>query len=197
MLPPSPAASPLLVVGLGNPGPRYASTRHNVGYMVVDELARRVRAGFAPGPGDFWWCRYDEAERPVILVKPTTFMNGCGPAVRDALSVIGLGTETLLVVLDDFALPLGATRMRGWGSDGGHNGLASILATLATDRIPRLRCGIGPGSIPPGNAWAEFVLAPFAPMEQEAVALLITRAADAVRDVARSDLERAMSVWNM
>ena len=139
-----PPVDPMLVLCLGNPGPRYLPTRHNVGFMVADELARRAGRGFTPGRGEYWKSEIAVAGQELTLVKPVTFMNNSGLAARQALEWYGLNPEALLVVLDDIALPLGSLRVRASGSDGGHNGLGSVIATLGTDRIARLRCGIRP-----------------------------------------------------
>jgi peptidyl-tRNA hydrolase, PTH1 family len=186
----------MLVLCLGNPGPRYLATRHNAGFMVADELARRDGAGFVPGRGDYWQADIRTGDRMLTLVKPVTFMNGSGQAAAQALEQVGADTERLLVVLDDIALPLGSLRIRASGSDGGHNGLRSVIASLGTEAIARLRCGIRPEAPPAGDALAGFVLSPFAPEERDAVRSMIVRAADAVSEAATSGLQRAMARFN-
>lgn len=191
-----PPVDPMLVLCLGNPGPRYLPTRHNVGFMVADELARRAGTGFTPGRGEYWKSEIAVAGQELTLVKPVTFMNSSGLAARQALEWYGLNPEALLVVLDDIALPLGSMRVRASGSDGGHNGLGSVIATLGTDRIARLRCGIRPEVPPPAESLAEFVLSPFAPGEHDAVQSMIVRAADAVSEAATSGMQRTMARFN-
>ena len=169
-----------LVVGLGNPGRRYARTRHNVGFRVLDAVAERARAGPAE---DRFAGRYAEgtlAGERVGLLAPDTFMNRSGESVAEALA--GLTdvdpAADLLVVFDDADLPLGRLRVRARGSSGGHNGLGDVLARLGSEAVPRLRFGIGRPLVPTGTV--EFVLAPFAPEEEGLLARALPRAADAV-----------------
>jgi PTH1 family peptidyl-tRNA hydrolase len=186
---------PTLVLCLGNPGPRYLATRHNVGFLVADELARRAGVGFTPGRGEYWKSGIIASGLPVTIIKPVTFMNRSGLAARQALDDLGGSEESLLIVLDDIALPLGSLRLRASGSDGGHNGLGSVIAFLGTERVPRLRCGIRPET-PPPEALADFVLSPFAAGERAAVQSMIVRAADAVFEAATSGIQRTMARYN-
>jgi peptidyl-tRNA hydrolase, PTH1 family len=166
-----------LVVGLGNPGAEYRATRHNVGFRVVEELARRW--GAVPVRGE---CnaRLLSAE-PALLVQPQTYMNRSGYAVRCLVERHGVQPENVLVVLDEVALPLGRLRLRAAGSPGGHRGLESVLEQLQSDQVPRLRLGVRAGDEPPaGEALVDFVLAPFMAAEEEIVAAMVLRAADAV-----------------
>ncbi len=188
--------SPRLVVfGLGNPGPRYADTRHNVGFRVADRLAaghgvarwKRSRSYVAA------WIEFDSAH--VGLVKPQTFMNLSGAAVRDWCEEHGVPAEGLLVVVDDIALPFGQLRLRRQGSDGGHNGVKSIISALGTTGFPRLRLGIG--LVPAGVDPAEFVLTPFSTEEKPVVDAMVGRAARCVEAVAREGLEPAMNAFNV
>jgi peptidyl-tRNA hydrolase, PTH1 family len=185
-----------LVLCLGNPGPRYLATRHNVGFMVADELARRAGAGFTPGRGDFWKSEIVVAGQSLTLIKPVTYMNGSGRAALQAFEACGSREEALLVVFDDIALPLGTLRLRASGSDGGHNGLGSVIATLGTERIARLRCGIRPEVPPQAESLASFVLSAFAAGERDVVASMIVRAADAVSEAATSGIQRTMARFN-
>lgn len=189
-------ADPVLIAGLGNPGTAYEQTRHNVGFMVADELSRRFGVRFRPGRGDYERATGSLGGRTVHLIKPATFMNESGAAVADALAYAGLTTGALLVVLDDFQIPLGALRMRPKGSDGGHNGLGSVLAILATDEIPRLRCGIGREDLPAGGGRRHFVLSSFEPEEFPAARAMVARAADAAETFAASGIDRAMTDYN-
>ncbi len=131
-----------LITGLGNPGPEYVGTRHNIGFQALDALAETMGTAFSPG-------RYaDSAQfrhkgRTFILIKPQTFMNLSGKAVRYWLDQERLGPEQLLVITDDLALPFGKVRLRGGGGAGGHNGLSSIIELVGTEAFPRLRFGIG------------------------------------------------------
>lgn len=188
--------APILVVGLGNPGAEYAGTRHNTGFMVVDELSRRANARLRPGQGDFWYARTGHGENAMLLLKPVTFMNQSGSAVLEALQLFALPVAALVVVVDDLALPLGALRLRPGGSDGGHNGLASVIYHLQADQFARVRCGIRREILPPKHETADFVLSPFDAGELPAVEEMIKRAADAVQEIQRSGMERAMGLCN-
>lgn len=185
-----------LVAGLGNPGQMYRSTRHNTGRMVVEELVMRLRCPWRPGKGEFEFAEGSIGVTPVIFLAPTTFMNASGEAVLDALERFQVPPDRLMVVADDLALPLGMLRVRASGSDGGHNGLASIIYHLVTESFPRLRCGIGQVEKPAKEATADFVLAPFGKDEEEVVRSMILRAADAVTTIVESGLDRAMTLYN-
>jgi peptidyl-tRNA hydrolase, PTH1 family len=186
-----------VVVGLGNPGQEYVGSRHNVGFMVADELSRRTRAQFKPGKGEFWYARAGGEDSGLLLIKPVTYMNRSGEAVLDVLGQFGVAPQDVVVVLDDFALPLGALRLRPGGSDGGHNGLASVIYQLQTDRVVRLRCGIRGEVMPPKEMTADFVLSQFDGTERATVEAMVGRAADAVQELQRSGLEHAMSLYNV
>jgi PTH1 family peptidyl-tRNA hydrolase len=182
-----------IVVGLGNPGSRYARTRHNVGWMVVDRLADR--AGWE-GKG-----RERDASRVVqgrlkgldlTLVKPLTFMNESGLAVRKVLAREHAPLPELLVIADDFALPFGKLRFREGGGPGGHNGLGSIIEELGTEKFSRLRIGIGE---PDRNA-VDHVLSTFAPDERQRLDELLDEAADAVEAWARDGTSKASNRFN-
>ncbi|HVC21229.1 MAG TPA: aminoacyl-tRNA hydrolase [Vicinamibacterales bacterium] len=166
-----------LVVGLGNPGARYRGTRHNVGFDVLDELARREAVLFETSRWDALEARLRDASGGARLMKPLTFMNLSGSVAAAAARYYRVEPEGLLVVADDVSLPLGRLRARASGSAGGHKGLASIIEALGTDAFPRLRVGVGRGD--PRRDLADHVLARFEPGEQEAVEAMIARAADA------------------
>ncbi|MCK4851016.1 MAG: aminoacyl-tRNA hydrolase [Phycisphaerae bacterium] len=182
-----------LVVGLGNPGPRYAQTRHNVGFMVIDQILR-----LCPGPkqqekfaGLFNRIFIDE--QPLALLKPTTSMNLSGIAVAQAMSFYKLPLENLLVITDDMALPPGKLRLRRCGSPGGHNGLASISSHLASENFSRLRVGIGPPNLPDP---ADYVLAEFSDQQWPSIAAVLDRAAQAVRCWACDGIDVVMNRFN-
>lgn len=187
---------PIAVVGLGNPGTEYGQMRHNVGFQVLDTLSGRWKKGFKPGKGEYYFVRAAIGDREVILVKPLTFMNNSGEAVAEVIDRFSLPFSSLLVVADDFALPLGVLRLRPSGSDGGHNGLSSIIYQLQSDQFPRLRCGIGRAEMPPPSAMADFVLSAFEPEEQASVRSMVGRAADAVTHFVSAGIESAMNVFN-
>ena len=180
------------VVGLGNPGLEYAATRHNVGFRVVDEVARRVRASAWRHAYHALVARRSRGSA-LLLLKPGTFMNASG----DALAALCRGEELLpsecLVVVDDVELPLGQLRLRESGGPGSHNGLRSIVDRLG-EGFPRLRLGIRGGE--PWRDLADYVLTPFEPGEDQAVAGMIGRAADCVEEVLRVGIARAASRFN-
>lgn len=182
-----------LVVGLGNPGRKYERTRHNVGFWVVDRLAADRDAG----P---WSARFDGlatdirlADERVVLLKPTTFMNRCGRAVRQAVDFYKLDATSMLVVCDDFALKIGKVRVRPGGSSGGQNGLKDIELHLGTQGFPRVRVGIGfPGERNP----ADFVLSPFAEDERALVDDCVVEAVKAVECWCKNGTSVAMNEFN-
>ncbi len=181
-----------IVVGLGNPGRQYAATRHNVGWMVVERLADR--AGWGDGrerdAARVVWGRYHDLD--LTLVKPLTFMNDSGLAVRKVLAREHAPLDELLVVYDDFALPFGRLRLRAAGSAGGHNGLRSIIGELGSQAFARLRVGIGE----PGSGAIDHVLSRFQADERAVLPAVIDAAADAVEAWARDGAARAASQWN-
>lgn len=181
-----------IVIGLGNPGRNYANTRHNLGFMVVDELARR--AGDTTARKRFRSEVVDGRlpEGRVILVKPQTYMNESGHAVREALNWYRVDPEEMLVIVDDLDLPYGQMRIRQSGSAGGHNGLKSIIAQTGTQAFPRLRIGIGRG---PQKGKAH-VLSNFAPSEREHLPAVVGAAADAVELWMREGAIAAMNDVN-
>jgi peptidyl-tRNA hydrolase, PTH1 family len=182
-----------LVVGLGNPGPEYANTRHNVGFMLLDELSRRHRIAIKkPQHG----ARVGEGEiagEPVALVKPLTFMNVSGRAVAPLLQRHSLLPDRLVVIYDDADLPLGKIRVRARGSAGGHGGIKSILASIGTAEFPRVRIGIGRSG---RGDLVDHVLGGFRPDERDLLQHAIQRAADAVEQILSHGIEPAMNQFN-
>ena len=193
-----------LIVGLGNPGARYAGTRHNAGWRVAEVLASRAGAG----P---WRIRFDAAlvdarsgDQKVVLARPLTFMNESGRAVRALVDFWKVEPGDLLVVSDDLALEVGRIRLRPEGSAGGHNGLASIIAHLGHEQFARLRVGIGParqgGAVarpaPPPEEHAAFVLSDFAEGERPVTDEAVRRAADAAECWMTQGLQEAMNRFN-
>ena len=183
-----------IIVGLGNPGPRYADTRHNIGWKVLDLLAGQIgvpvnerRPKAVLGAGYF-------AGRRVVLAKPRTFMNNSGEAVDYLLARFGGGASSLLVIYDEMALLPGRIRLRAAGSDAGHNGIRSIIQAVGGTGFPRLRIGIG--APPPGTVARDYVLGKFENAEAEAIAGAVERAAAAVRCVLEENLDAAMNRFN-
>src|SRR5262249_41043236 len=165
----------------GNPGRRYATTRHNLGAMVVLELARRKGARPAEETARCQVQRVEAAEGTLLLVRPDAFMNHSGPAIKALLDRFDAAAEAMPVVTDDLHLEFGTLRLRREGSHGGHNGLRSILAALGTASFPRLRVGIG--EAPEGTDQADWVLERFAPAERERLDEVVGAAADCVEMV--------------
>jgi PTH1 family peptidyl-tRNA hydrolase len=184
-----------LIVGLGNPGRRYAETRHNVGFKVLDEVARRQGVSFEAAPVEAEMARARQlGETGSLLVKPLTFMNASGPAVGGVLRYFRIELEALLVVTDDVNLPLGRLRVRMRGSEGGHNGLRSIIEHLGTNEFARLRIGVGRGDA--RRDLADHVLAPFEPAERTEMERAIDRAADAAEVFATDGVGKVMNIFN-
>ncbi len=182
------------IVGLGNPGERYAGNRHNVGFQVVDKLGREAGAEAWTTECRARICRANLEGRAVLLVKPLTYMNRSGEAVRLLSARFGIAPQDLLVVLDDLSLPLGRIRLRERGSAGGHHGLESILEAVASEEVLRLRLGIGEEQMPPDKA--EFVLSEVSAERRAVMDGMILRACEAIRAVHRDGVSKAMSVFN-
>ncbi len=183
---------PILIVGLGNPGDRYAGTRHNIGFRVVESLARALKNRPVKSVGQYALRAVSYEGLPLLLAQPLTYMNNSGVAVADILERYALPVERVLVVVDDVALPLGKLRLRRSGSDGGHNGLFSVVFALQTTEFPRLRCGIGTQDMLPKRLMADFVLSPFSAAELPAVERMISAAARVALTFAREGLQAAM-----
>jgi peptidyl-tRNA hydrolase, PTH1 family len=179
-----------LVAGLGNPGPEYSNTRHNIGFMVLDYLAQRHHCEFSFSAS--WasaWTKWDQ----VLLVKPLTYMNRSGDALASIVRYFKIEPSAVLTVVDDLALPLGRLRLRSTGSDGGHNGLKSIISHLG-EEFMRLRIGIG--ASPDSDQTIDYVLSRFTKEEQPVVNASVARAADAVEHIVEKGLNSAMNLFN-
>ena len=184
-----------LVVGLGNPGSEYRDTRHNVGFLVADELAHRWRVP------DAWrekfaalHLRTTVGDEAVIVAKPLTFMNLSGQAITGLAGFYKIDPPDVFVVTDDVALPLGRLRARREGGAGGHNGLKSVIQHLGTQAFPRMRVGVGRGD--DRRDLADHVLGRFEAGERDIVSAAVLRAADATETYLRDGIERAMSAFN-
>lgn len=183
-----------LIAGLGNPGKEYRSSRHNIGFMVIDQLEKemafkigKVQQRSLVGSGKFenWH---------IILAKPQTFMNLSGSAVSSLLRFYKITPDHLLVIHDDVDLPLGSLRLRPSGSSGGHRGLDSIIQHLHSQDFPRLRVGVGR---PPGRmSTASYVLEGFLPSEQDLLEIMLQKSADAVKMILTNGVETAMNKYN-
>jgi len=183
-----------LIVGLGNPGARYQRTRHNAGFMVLDELAREARTPSWSAGCRSLVCGATIAAQPALLAKPCTYMNASGSAVQLLLAEYRLDAGEMIVVLDDLNLPLGRIRIRERGSAGGHRGMESIAGMLNSDQIIRVRLGIGEENMPDDRAG--FVLSAVLPCRETEWQEMIARAAQAVRMMLSDGLSKAMSVFN-
>ncbi|MFI5201789.1 MAG: aminoacyl-tRNA hydrolase [Candidatus Kapaibacterium sp.] len=185
-----------LFAGLGNIGREYEGTRHNIGFEVVDNVERSLErsTGWRAGKGEYYFSKGFRGSEEILLIKPTTYMNLSGRAVRDALQFYKVPMEQLIVISDDIALPLGTLRLRLGGSDGGHNGLSSIIYELGTEDFARLRCGIG-AEFHRGEQ-VRYVLSKFKPDEIKTAEEMIDRAAQAVFEIASMGIQKAMNVVN-
>ncbi len=188
-----------IIVGLGNPGRRYRNTRHNVGFMVIERLAKRCRCpkpkkAFAGRLYDAEFARPGQGARRAWLFEPLTYVNRSGHAVRTLAEFYRLTAADVLVVLDDMALPTGRLRARAKGSAGGHNGLEDILRSFGGDDLPRLRVGIG--SPPPRMDPRAYVLSRFSDEEADEIDSAVAEAADAAEDWLFEDITQVMNKYN-
>jgi PTH1 family peptidyl-tRNA hydrolase len=195
-----------LIVGLGNPGREYRDTRHNVGFLVIEELARRYQLTLSMAPSQvpetFIAKRFGapgaeplaKAVEPLLLAKPLTFMNRSGDSVAALSRYFDIAPADVLVVVDEVALPFGRLRARARGSAGGHNGLKSIVERLGTQEFPRLRLGVGRGDA--RRDLADHVLSTFEPGERAELDMFIARAADAVEMFAVDGIQTVMNRYN-
>ena len=178
-------------VGLGNPGNKYADTKHNAGFWILDEMASRYKISFKPGKGD-----YVVAIKPnkFLLFKPTTGMNNSGKAVQDISNSWNLITKDICIILDDVDLPLDVIRIRPRGGYGSHRGLESIIYSLNTNEFPRLRFGIGTDEkMRPAE---NYVLKPFNSNDQKTSAGAVKKAADALDSIIFNGLDKTMNIFN-
>lgn len=184
-----------LLVCLGNPGEKYDGTRHNVGFQVADEIGERVNKPIQRLKFKALTCAAGLGGEQVLVMKPVTYMNLSGEAVRQAADFYKVPHDHVLVVSDDVALPVGRLRLRTGGSAGGHNGLKSIIEHLGTDQFPRIKIGVGEK---PHSDYdlADWVLGRFGPEDNKTVAAVIKRAADAAESVIGEGMDRAMNRFN-
>jgi PTH1 family peptidyl-tRNA hydrolase len=183
------------LVGLGNPGSKYQNTRHNAGFLVIDHLAAELGGVFQSG-FDSKIFKFRVEQEQILAVKPQTFMNCSGRAVLQVVDYYQISLDRLLIIYDDLDLPVGFTRLRLSGSAGGHRGLNSVIETLQTRKIPRLRLGIGR---PPANQRipiVDYVLTPFGPEEREQFSHGIKRAAEAALSFVVNGSQATMDRFN-
>jgi PTH1 family peptidyl-tRNA hydrolase len=181
-----------IVVGLGNPGNQYAGTRHNIGYEVVDYIAGELPSPFKAGKGDYYCSETRIGGQKIMLVKPTTYMNHSGRAVRQIVDYFALAVADVLIICDDYNLPWGTFRFRQAGRDGGHNGLSSVIYELGTDVVDRFRFGIGNRFEDP----VDFVLSKFDQREQGELKQLLLLAKEAVYSWIEQGMEVTMNSYN-
>jgi len=183
--------------GLGNPGKEYDGTRHNIGFAIVDALETKIErsSGWRAGKGDYYYAKGTFAGEEIILVKPITYMNLSGRAVRDVLSFFKCDISGLVVICDDIAIPLGQLRLRLNGSDGGHNGLTSVIYELGTDVFTRLRFGVG-ADFHKGDQ-ARYVLSRFKESEMKLAEEMKIGAVQGCIDIIRNGLSKAMNTINL
>jgi len=189
---PPPASDRWLVIGLGHPGREYERSRHNIGFLVVDELARRYGARLTDKAAKSLTGRIRVGDRELVLAKPQTMMNQSGLAAKALRTKYGVPLERTLVIHDDLDHPFGRLRIRKSGSSAGNHGIDSVIASFGTRDFTRFRVGIGR---PPGNG-VDYVLSPFTPDEQTRLAAIVARAADAVLFTIEHGVDRAMTEFN-
>ncbi|PLV55494.1 aminoacyl-tRNA hydrolase [Thermotoga sp. SG1] len=180
----------MVAVGLGNPGPRYAFTRHNVGFLFLDYLKSK---GWK-SEKFFEWNRAELDGHEIVLVKPLTYMNLSGVAMPYIMRFFQVNVDDIIVVYDDVSLKLGKIRVRKKGSDGGHNGMKSIIQALGTQEIKRIRIGIG--EKPEGTSLVDFVLGEFSKEELEVLQKVFELSRDALVTILNEGIDKAMSVYN-
>jgi PTH1 family peptidyl-tRNA hydrolase len=180
------------LIGLGNPGNRYDNTRHNIGYLIVDHFSGVKNIPFKSGKGDYYYKELDINDQQVLIFKPTTYMNKSGRAVRQILDYFSLSVDQLLIICDDFNLPFGAFRFRMKGSDGGHNGLKSVIYQLQTEDFNRFRFGIGDEF---SNAMS-FVLENFSKKEFAKLNDLLPISSEAIQNFLEQGVEQTMNKYN-
>jgi len=181
-----------VIVGLGNPGPRYKDTRHNVGFETLEELARRHPVQREESRFDAIIAHFQINQEKVCLLKPLTYMNLSGRAVRAFVSYYKIDLQDLIVIYDDMDLPVGSLRIRSKGGTGGHRGMNSLVENLGTQDFARIRIGIGR---PSGEA-VDWVLGRFSPEEKPLIQKAISRAADAVECWLNHGIDKAMNEYN-
>jgi len=184
-------------VGLGNPGKEYDGTRHNIGFAIVDILEQKLErsSGWRAGKGEYYYAKGVISGEDIILVKPITYMNLSGRAVRDVIAFFKAEISEIVVICDDIAIPLGQLRLRLSGSDGGHNGLSSIIYELGTDEFARLRFGVGADFY--RGEQARFVLSKFKESEAKLVDEMTVVCVNGCLEIIKKGMKRAMEAINI
>lgn len=195
-----------LIVGLGNPGSKYENTRHNAGFIILDHFAELFKIKFSESTGDWLEGRLKVNDEEVILIKPMTYMNNSGIAIKEFTDRITEQTSSaelktasynnMLVIVDDFQIGLGSIRVRKKGSDGGHNGLSSIIYNLNTDEFPRMRVGIGRETEITKNEFIEFVLGKFTETESRILKELMPKYLECIISFINDGIAKTMNSFN-
>jgi PTH1 family peptidyl-tRNA hydrolase len=186
-----------LIVGLGNPGSKYALTRHNIGFIILDYLADYLKCEFKAGKGEYYIARANYGSEELLLLKPVTYMNNSGIAVKNLLDeYTEINLNDILIVFDDFQLKLGTIRIRESGSDGGHNGISSVIYHLNSMDIPRLRAGIGTGEVLRKDEFVDFVLTNFTEPEIETIKTLLPTYKDCILSFIKEPFKNVMNQYN-
>jgi len=184
----------LLIIGLGNPGSRYALTRHNIGFMVVEALAEQLKTTWDNPSSLYDLAHVRYAGRQAVIAKPLTYMNESGKAAKKLMGQYKLTPQQIVCVVDEYNFPVGKVHLRPEGSDGGHNGITSMIEELGTSKFWRLRCGIdrrfGPGGL------VDYVLSPFDTSDQSELSIMIERGTEALKAIIRQGPQQAMQVVN-
>jgi PTH1 family peptidyl-tRNA hydrolase len=181
-----------VIFGLGNPGRKYQLTRHNIGYLFLDYIQSITKIPFSPGKGDYYFGRTEISDTPLLLIKPTTYMNLSGRAVLQVIEMFEIDIEDIIVVYDDYHLPFGTIRIRPRGSSGGHNGINSIIEHLETDEFDRLKIGIGTQF----ENSVDFVLSKFDKTELNQLEPLMRNAYKALNEWLINGINSAMNKYN-
>ena len=183
-----------LIVGLGNPEKRHENTRHNIGFEVIDEIVRIFQTSLTTGKGNFHYAKISHQGKPVILLKPMTYMNLSGHAVVAAMNLYKITIGDILIVCDDLNIPLGSIRLRAKGSAGGQNGLKHIIQCLGREDFARLRVGIGRDQ--PTGSYSSFVLGKFNGEDRKIADKIIPECVEAALDFVNHNIEHAMNHFN-
>ncbi|MEO8665743.1 MAG: aminoacyl-tRNA hydrolase [Ignavibacteria bacterium] len=185
-----------LLVGLGNPGTQYELTRHNIGFILLDLFAEKYNIQLKEGSGEWWEGKGRIGDEEVYLMKPVTYMNNSGIAVKEFTEKKEINTGDVLIIVDDFQIPLGTIRFRKKGSDGGHNGLSSIIYHLNTDEFPRMRIGIGIDDGLAKDEYINFVLGNFDKKEIDVIKKLIPDYNQAIMSFITEGITKTMNSYN-
>ncbi|MEO8210062.1 MAG: aminoacyl-tRNA hydrolase [bacterium] len=186
----------ILIAGLGNPGVQYELTRHNIGFIILDLFSEFFKIKLTEGKGDWIEGKGKIEDFDVYILKPTTYMNNSGMAVREFTETHSIDLKDTLVIVDDFQIPLGTIRVRKRGSDGGHNGLASIIYHLGSDEFPRMRIGIGRDEFLRKDEYIDFVLSSFETKELEIIKKLVPDYINCIKTFVTQGITKTMNCCN-